>query len=1678
LRSAMMRAVKSARGPGELNDALFKSDLRASLEAVLDDTAKRMGVDQAEIRRVLGDETVESIYNSLGPAIKARDLTAADLVFDQAYTVAQKHLDELTRETYDALAEHAAARIQAEGPTSYLRLMSDMVNDDRDLMEGYLKRLDARASEIRGMGTGQGAAWESFFNDFDNHLRRQHGNRQSYIEGLVQAGKKYGADVDEGVVSVFRADADATEAFFRSRRSTLGDFFAKKFESTETRRVAWEAMRERVNVEYGQLIRGSHARRAELDGFFTRIVDASHPEMTPTVVAWRKTVNELRRQSMDATLAFHKKVGAEIDVATKKMMHEAFNRQRLEWTNRIYKVETEGLSAIATGRQFGTIYGLDPDTLKVFDGFLATVGADDLSGTLNRRVEQLVQGGATPELAAKIARADLEHARSGRTLGGQLEVYWGLDPKAETAGVQKANIALRDAEMGGAQVTDRTIRQAAGQISDKEIRTKWVNEAESALRARQSGYGRQAQLITSEWHATAPGRPAERVLELHNTTGGSTWNPVRGHSMSRADGYAVSVFPERSVTIKGDVTPEALEDFVRANQDLLSHPSANLGTRKNGDATVLDVSIVVSDRRTALRLGKQYGQEAIYHLRAETPEAAEIAIKGRRTTIPTGDVMSRLEGVSSDFDELTLTRYTREENLPWMRVVDPQARTGYPAEEIGRRRAFPELWEDRLNYYRSGATPEPDVVAANPYKHNVTIVKSRLATSADIDGMRTAVSRQLTEAGELPVEARVTNMIDQQIKAQGYAGYMDDRGRVVLFEDMRTGTRLPEPPAVMRRRVQTVRDGVRNQIKEFSGQDDEMVDATMTVFDAYAAEFAKKTGLPEYNWWTERVQLREGMPPMLPSAEDPAGLQGWNKALSDGRVVIGLTEHKQADTLLHEVAEHWYRELPSQDREEIARWAATLPERLPAKYREPNEAFARAFIAYVTEGVTPSDNPLLATALRRMQRRFSSTTEAMANSSAFKLDDGVRDVIDRMLGMRRIQPGEPTIPSNLFDKIVPAPRPDGKAYDALWWKDGGEMFSSMRQSVRGALEQPPLRGDDILAGLPAEQRVATERALRAYAASAKRNMDDSQYAALRWGEMRRDMGLLDYRSRTYFDNGVAHAAPFGFWTTHTAWNWAISTIDRPAMLAHYMRMKQFLTTAGQANMPARFAGSMPLPGIELPFLPDDFGAPYINPLRIGWPMDLWSAPIEQQIQAGTSIDERAVGILERMVQDGQITQTAYTAAIASRSGEDWNMALQKAREGMDGFDPMDAMSSLVSPHAPLMWAYHLARGTPEEIGPFLPATRTIKGISSLFGAPNGGWNIEGWFRGKLGLPRYDRWDEYRAGRQLSGMVAIGMVSQPEAARALAEKGENEVWQLAVDRAGQEYGLSVLGGTLGIPLRAYPDGEREDRASMEGFFESIRLENEGHEGAMRRFLDDHPEVQIRLSLNDTPEEQMRTFLVDQAWDAWNGMTQLERNTVSDVLGEKFQQAFLDKETRAYGAITNDELSIWLKRMGGEPVGSYQAPAIEFPPPEVSQRAETYYQTRRAYFPDWFDVQSGYFRLEKGAARREYLAQNPSLRSYWQWSDSWLLRNPTVAPYIKDEEDLPLYESVAAMEQAFAQEPNFTPEELRQYLGRPLYSLVVDAQQGFPLTAAAREQLQRVADKLGVSVEALTEPISGP
>jgi hypothetical protein len=353
-------------------------------------------------------------------------------------------------------------------------------------------------------------------------------------------------------------------------------------------------------------------------------------------------------------------------------------------------------------------------------------------------------------------------------------------------------------------------------------------------------------------------------------------------------------------------------------------------------------------------------------------------------------------------------------------------------------------------------------------------------------------------------------------------------------------------------------------------------------------------------------------------------------------------------------------------------------------------------------------------------------------------------------------------------------------------------------------------------------------------------------------------------------------------------------------------------------------------------------------------------------------------------------------------------------------------------------------------------------------------NLEAKIRKKMGLPAFDRWDDYRIDRMLANMAADGEYPVSEIKRAMIER-EGPIFDEAKRRADKEFAISAIGSTLGIPAKAYPVGEKKQRALQTEFQRAYAAYEGGDVDALTTFFEKHPEYEVRLALWKEPEERLRNFLIDEIWDRYHDMPNLHMNQLRETFGELWEQFFLDKESRNYDAVTLDTLQLWLRAMGGDPPGKINKDAIplELAPPEIAWTLQVFYDMRKDLF-DWDELrktQEEYFKLKKGSARRNFLVKHPELKDYWDWRRDFLHRNPEVVSYYDEDFEFQ-YPTEEALRSALAPGPLFTWTEWQYVLPLSIQAALLS---GDPLPPTDRKRLERIAEILGVTPEFIIEQV---
>jgi hypothetical protein len=443
------------------------------------------------------------------------------------------------------------------------------------------------------------------------------------------------------------------------------------------------------------------------------------------------------------------------------------------------------------------------------------------------------------------------------------------------------------------------------------------------------------------------------------------------------------------------------------------------------------------------------------------------------------------------------------------------------------------------------------------------------------------------------------------------------------------------------------------------------------------------------------------------------------------------------------------------------------------------------------------------------------------------------------------------------------------------------------------------------------------------------------------------------------------------------------------------------SVTAQPGFPSRLKRKM---RVAMPNLPEWMGGVYFDPLHQAFPFEQIINPYDRYVDTIEQEDRRIVYELQAMLQDGQIDDDEYQQAASTKSGPAWERAVAQFKLENEGemSNPLDFITLLTGPSLPLSIAGNYLKGTPEKINQ-LPITRMVQAATAFLGV-KGGVNIEAPFRKLAGLPERGELGDFYIDRELSNMAGENPDLTDDVQRAMVER-QGPIYEEALRRVGLQQGVKTLGSALWLDF--FPEGEEEQRDNQLAFSAAVDSQEPQ---AVAKFFDEHPEYQARMLMGkwNNPEQRMRNFLISQVWDGYRGLPELHQKQITEYLGEPFQDAFLDKETRSYDAIDTPTLAMWANSMKQQTPANAPAmpgtmPGLELADPETTQSYQAYTEQRNAFFGgEIFDAQSQYYLIPEGEVREQWLDEHPELEMYWGWRDRYLADHPEIIPFATSEE----------------------------------------------------------------------------
>ena len=229
--------------------------------------------------------------------------------------------------------------------------------------------------------------------------------------------------------------------------------------------------------------------------------------------------------------------------------------------------------------------------------------------------------------------------------------------------------------------------------------------------------------------------------------------------------------------------------------------------------------------------------------------------------------------------------------------------------------------------------------------------------------------------------------------------------------------------------------------------------------------------------------------------------------------------------------------------------------------------------------------------------------------------------------------------------------------------------------------------------------------------------------------------------------------------------------------------------------------------------------------------------------------------------------------------------------------------------------------------------------------------------------------------------------------AMVDK-QGPLYDQATDTVGKQQLTKQFGSVFWADV--FPEGEQKQRQLYTEFQKAADA------GKLNEFFDANPEYKARLSLNnwDDPEGMLRGFLKSSIWDARKNTDELTRREIDEQLGEQFQEAFLDKETRSYDSIDTMTLAQWARAWKGTvPETAPEVPELPIttPEPTVIDMYTTYTEAKKQLFPNSDLLQDMYYGLSENA-QTTFLNKYPELAMAWEYEDRVMAANPELIPYL--------------------------------------------------------------------------------
>ena len=555
-----------------------------------------------------------------------------------------------------------------------------------------------------------------------------------------------------------------------------------------------------------------------------------------------------------------------------------------------------------------------------------------------------------------------------------------------------------------------------------------------------------------------------------------------------------------------------------------------------------------------------------------------------------------------------------------------------------------------------------------------------------------------------------------------------------------------------------------------------------------------------------------------------------------------------------------------------------------------------------------------------------------------------------------------------------------------------------------------------------------------------KDLSNAKYKAMRYGEMMRDIALLNYSDRYGFDNFLSMVAPYQFWLTRSANQWMKRMISHPRLYSHYQRIKDLEEKNEKEYLPSRLEGKIGIPMVGWPSYLG--GRTFFNPSQL-MPLSNILGQVEQMDDDKHVAEKKALTLLEEWRESEQITYDEFIQA-QNKEGPVWDMAYAEASMGED-LDPSigSLWQQYFSFSLPVNWIKAYVEESGNKLAHF-PSTNVGNALSQLIARVNPdnekAQRIAEVTREATSLPEralrkafgfdYNEFGAYGdslIARRMRAMLTDGEISKTDFDTAWLEKDGNPIYEKAVQDVREEQALKVpgYGAIAGIedlfkddgvstkekwakvllqiglsPFGQYPfaEGEEKERRSYPERSQAYEDQASGvNPNAVTEYYDKYPAASTYTVTNKNSEDlQNRYALYDIIKEKYYDLDEYQRKDVQIQLGPKFYDAIINKETRAIETMPIEDLVAYARALNGTSpylnlpfVDEQKVPEMKITPTDnsVLGQVKDYYDYKNEHFPGISTANNYYYSLEDKKSKDEFLRAFPTLKQYWDWNKQW-------------------------------------------------------------------------------------------